>query len=1361
MNIWFQLALGVSPAVIVFLVLTIISWKGKRFDRFVNTIALAVFSAIAIWLCVAGFAPSDSAKALPTAKQTEINLELACAVAGEGNIELASKLLVSMHETCAESAELTECEAYFRAVEGDAVSAKALIIKANMLKSVEHYEEFVALCDGAIAEGQLLMGQQTPEKHAALIRYAAEVIEESVGSSKVENAAKALVEAEELYEDFLKTDNLDQEKAAELAEKIGESCKKCEELGHIKEVRLCRMKLLVLAEEYAAIAQEVDGSITFDELAIVAELYINNAVENGDFTKAYGKDYVKMAKAVAKQVKKIGESELFRNDPQKKKDLQRLVDALNISGKEPAIGRLKMELSLHAEDASSADRPKAYMQLARMAYVDGDDEAAAAHISAALNTVGVSDDESFATPMVGIVDSITDKDNIEKVKDIAQYAEDVTNNSSDYIVVKSVEKALEKNNFVSKAAVHEDEEEPEAESEERGPFEAFFADTASQKRNAFSITSVDATEFETVKLVVNVDPSISITEKELKGMIEVKDCNVNIEDFTVEKVTYSGANILLCCDTSGSMSGQPIDDLRNAVRAFVESASDVEDVALVTFNGGVDQTYKFGTDKELLISAAGELSSGGGTNMYGAILKSIEEFAPTDNTLSFILLMSDGADGTSHSAEAIQNNIGAVCKEKGIVLFSLGLGDNVNAEYMNTLATVTGGYFVYVNDSATLDAFYTKLRSQILNRYIITYRAKDTLRASRDVTVSLKDSVNNNVVYDTKQYYLNGTDADVSQDGQSQNVIGLKNLSVSGLDTRRVFKNSNAVTVNLKGTKFTDQMVFNIKLDGKLNYENIPYTFVDSQTLQLTLPGGMACDVYDLVVDVDGQRAVLTDELTVSAKGMEKTTTFGNYVFTSDTRIDSDDGVLLSGYVTMNGWLHFNGDVRITGDLDGYSIRVSEQSGSYIKYYADTATGLAQTLANRNIALPISPLGSFNIYNDTYSQGESPTHRVDTVALPMMYMYAFECKAPGLEVYPDKILVKSDGFTTKFPMQDTLLKAASLDDLFTFDLRMDLMLTNKAIDVNLEFSNKPTEDASNTYTNRVPANFGMFPIYTTPATYEVKINTNTNEYWVDFAVKVAFIDSEGIGLRMVWGQRDQDTGLEFLVPKTVELKSDTKIHSTLGTVPVTYRNFKIGLDDIDLNTSVLNWKLIGSFDLESTKVSDYIPKLADYIDDPAIIKLEGISATLSLGQRYIGLEATCTLLEAITLGKLSIEAGNIPYTCELLGMYDEAATGMKAAVTLGVIWKTDNVDINVSGTGIVNLHTKFLGIEAQGVCDLTVEWWILEKEFYQEGRTLIGFYTQNNTTAFIIKARETTKKGSRDVYLIVSNGELDYGVKKL
>src|SRR5699024_11392158 len=80
------------------------------------------------------------------------------------------------------------------------------------------------------------------------------------------------------------------------------------------------------------------------------------------------------------------------------------------------------------------------------------------------------------------------------------------------------------------------------------------------------------------------------------------DCGVEITDYQLEKIQYDSARMLLCCDVSGSMAGQPIEDLKAAVGEMANSASGDISLAVVTFNSKIGRASCRGS---VLISVGG------------------------------------------------------------------------------------------------------------------------------------------------------------------------------------------------------------------------------------------------------------------------------------------------------------------------------------------------------------------------------------------------------------------------------------------------------------------------------------------------------------------------------------------------------------------------------------------------------------------------------------------------------------------------------------------------------------------------------------------------------------------------------------
>jgi len=1334
MNIFLQIALGLVPATILFLLLTILQKK----HRARNIAMLSVFVIFLAGTLIGTIAYKPSEKVTINSKSAASGLDLIYAVANnDSESQLAEDLLKVIRGSAVSSSEIIECDTLLRAKEGDYYAVKALINKAEQLYDIDFAEELKKLCDACFKASKDdnaasdYLGNKTNDNHDKAIenlkKFADKKLKEKTDKldESVQDTAKVLSESEGIFSDYLYNDNLDTEAVSKLTERISEVVEENPDLLSVPQVRSCRLKLLVLDDDYEKIANIIDDNSSYEELAVASELYINKLVKKSDFDDEFADSSLKMYETVAAQVEDVIE-DIPKRKATELRRAEELLDSLKDASEAPALYKIRDEIANFAEDEEFGDRPKAYLQLARVEHSLGKSNRAHEFITNSLDSIGFCEDDNFTVPMANIVDSITDKDDPEKLKNVAQYVEDVTSNTADVVVSKAVKAAKEQQQ--SEKEYNEEGDETENGTKTDDNFDSFMTDYVSLKRVSFNITNIDASKFETVRATVSVDDSVSITAEELKNMISLEDCGVEITDFEVEKVEYKGANILLCCDVSGSMSGKPIEDLRNAVALFADTATDIESLALVTFEGGVTGVWDFGTPNSTISSAASSLNSGGGTNMYDAIIESIGKFNYRDGELNFILLLSDGDDGVKHSAEDIMSYIGEPARDKGIVLYSLGLGNSVNTDYMNTLASSTGGSFLYVEDSTSLSTFYDNLRSQIVNQYIITFKAEDTLSVDRELSITLKED---SLTKDTDYYNLR-KDGDYTEYAPSE-LIGLEEKGVYGLDSRFIFRSAKPVSVKLSGFGFKADDSFSITLDGDLDYgsNSVTVAYENANTLSVLIPGGIACGTYDVRVNVNGKVAILNNELTVAAQGEEKTTEFGPYIFTSYQKSVSGDTVTLSGNVTLNGWLTFDGEVSLKGDLKGQSITMTDNDGSYVKYYTDTADGLAAFLAKRNSSLSLPAFGELTLYNDSLKDPESddyPVQAKDTSILSLGGLLSLN--SAGMELYPNRFEIRSDAFSTKFPLQESLLKAGQLDKLFNFEVAVDGVITNQTIGVRVDVDNTGDDEVYN------PVNMGSMPIYITPASYKIHIDTVANEYSVEYSTKVAFINSDGLGFQVEWKERESDTGFDKLCPSKVMLMSDIPIKATLGTIPVTYGDFKLGAEDIDPNASIFDWMLVGSFDLQSVKVSDYIKGLEKYIQDPAIVKLDDTTLKFSFGQAYISIETKLQLFEQIDLAKAKIEAGRIPFSNIMLGINNEEALGVRAALTVGIIWKTNNCDIDLSGTTEFSAHSRFTGVEAIGKCNLKVNWWVFEASSIAEGRAIIGFYVDNsNRLNFIVKAR--------------------------
>ena len=327
MNVLFQIALGLCPLVITFLIMTIVSIRKKNKDKISNICFLSVSGVVTVGLAVGGFVMASANGDLFTGKEQSSSLDLVYSVANEGDCGYALEILDSVREKSADSAEIAQCAGYIYAMNGDAVTAKAMFIKANMSDKIDNYDKLLELCNNTIA--QQMSNANTGDSKALkeLKDYAAKEVKSMAKKGDVQDAGEILIESQKLYDDFLNNDNLDEKKANSLVKKIDAVYKKNPELEKLEELRVCKAKLLALSGDYEELAKVIDDKATFAELAIVAELYINDLIDNKDFNEEYGKDYIKIAEAVAKQLEKI-KNKIPVEEVQKLKNLEFMVESL-------------------------------------------------------------------------------------------------------------------------------------------------------------------------------------------------------------------------------------------------------------------------------------------------------------------------------------------------------------------------------------------------------------------------------------------------------------------------------------------------------------------------------------------------------------------------------------------------------------------------------------------------------------------------------------------------------------------------------------------------------------------------------------------------------------------------------------------------------------------------------------------------------------------------------------------------------------------------------------------------------------------------------------------------------------------------
>lgn len=181
-------------------------------------------------------------------------------------------------------------------------------------------------------------------------------------------------------------------------------------------------------------------------------------------------------------------------------------------------------------------------------------------------------------------------------------------------------------------------------------------------------------------------------------------------------------DIVFALDTSGSMSGQKIQQAREALRYCINSLGRGDRFNIISFATEVN-SFQEGlveankTNIKEALSFVSKISARGGTNINDALLLSLKMVAVTGKP-RMIVFLTDGEPtvGVTEMKEILQNiNRSNSSKAR---LFVFGVGDDVNTHLLDKIAEAHRGVSEYVapqeNIEVKVSAFYNKISEPVL-----------------------------------------------------------------------------------------------------------------------------------------------------------------------------------------------------------------------------------------------------------------------------------------------------------------------------------------------------------------------------------------------------------------------------------------------------------------------------------------------------------------------------------------------------------------------------------------------------------------------------------------------------------------------
>lgn len=182
---------------------------------------------------------------------------------------------------------------------------------------------------------------------------------------------------------------------------------------------------------------------------------------------------------------------------------------------------------------------------------------------------------------------------------------------------------------------------------------------------------------------------------------------VSLTGFAMPSSTArSPLNVAIVIDRSGSMSGERIEQARNAAILAVETLNKDDIVSVVAYDTTVEviSPAAKATHKEAIIEAIRSIRATGTTALFAGVSKGAQEVRKylSRNYVNRVILLSDGKANVGPSSPYELGELGASLGREGISVTTIGLGSGYNEDLMTQLAGFSDGNHAFVANAQDL-----------------------------------------------------------------------------------------------------------------------------------------------------------------------------------------------------------------------------------------------------------------------------------------------------------------------------------------------------------------------------------------------------------------------------------------------------------------------------------------------------------------------------------------------------------------------------------------------------------------------------------------------------------------------------------
>jgi VWFA-related protein len=177
--------------------------------------------------------------------------------------------------------------------------------------------------------------------------------------------------------------------------------------------------------------------------------------------------------------------------------------------------------------------------------------------------------------------------------------------------------------------------------------------------------------------------------------------------------------IVLVIDTIQSMDETPLNKAKAAALAFVDQVRAIDELALISFSSTVKELQPMTKDRAVIKAKIDDLTSSGQTALYDTIVQAVKTAQTSTAKRRVIILLTDGNE-YGHISKVGGEDAYKTADKAGIPVFTIGLGFDIDANYLKAVADNTGGAFYQSPRPEDLGKVYAQIGTLLRSLYVLT-----------------------------------------------------------------------------------------------------------------------------------------------------------------------------------------------------------------------------------------------------------------------------------------------------------------------------------------------------------------------------------------------------------------------------------------------------------------------------------------------------------------------------------------------------------------------------------------------------------------------------------------------------------------